>query len=487
MTDTHLFLNRRLLRSTDNIEPAFAPHEIDKGLTIDGNEMWLEQGHNHVAWYRDDDGVFHGWRGVKVDDQQRLAGKGGTYRIKSADGYKWETVDGPGRVTTVLHDPNETDPQRVYKGVYHGSAVLDDDGNVEISWDEYDKLIAAAKDGREVATGMFSAVSPDGLQWHDHRLIVREDYAHKNWNPAADLGRNPDHDKKVEHEWWKPGAPGWSGGDNFPCLTYDPKRGKYVAFYRTNIDRRNQFYPKQQRRERGTGRSECETFGDWQPHHLAMRAEPTWQRLMGYGAFDYYQLQVWPSADVWLGVVSVFHWGDDTIYLELVWSPDTIHWERVAPGKQIVPMDISEGSLSRGGHYACMTPQEIDGELYMYLGTSDGLHNNEKSGKGRMWLARFAPHRVAGLTPKCGSGTITTLPFNCNGDITLNVNAAGGSVRAALLDESGKPLPGYNLDDCRPITTDDPAATLQWSAPPPKQNVALQLKLNDATVYTWTT
>ena len=36
-------------------------------------------------------------------------------------------------------------------------------------------LIAAARAGRRVSTGMFSAVSPDGLAWHDHRLIVKEE------------------------------------------------------------------------------------------------------------------------------------------------------------------------------------------------------------------------------------------------------------------------------------------------------------------------
>jgi len=460
----HLFLNRRLVATTTNTETVLAPHRLHPDpLTIDGEEIWCRD-HNHVSWYRDDEGVFQGWRGVTVDSYGRLAGKGSVYRIRSDDGLAWETVDGPSRIHTVLMDPADPDPQRRYKGVYHGSAVLDDAGNVEVSWDDYGALIAAAKAGRRVSTGMFSAVSPDGLAWHDHRLIVKEDYAHQDWNPAADLGRNPDTDPKPsETRWWKPGAPGWSGGDNFPCLIRDPVRGKYVAFYRTNIDRRTQFNPGKQRRERGTGRSECETFGDWGEHHLAMRAEPTWQREMGYGAFDYYQLQVWPCADVWLGALTVFHWTPDTVHLELVWSPDTIHWERVAPGQDLVPMDISAGSPSRGGHYACMAPQEIDGEVRMYLGTSDGLHNAESSGNARLWLACFQPDRFAGLAPgHPGSATVVTQPVELSGKLTLNAAAADGRIRVELRDEAGRPVPEYTLDESEPVAGDDRELPVRW-------------------------
>jgi len=489
MSETRLFINRRWITETRDVEVKLAPHRIHDGaITIDGEERWCpELGHNHVSWYRDEAGVYHGWRTTRIDDHERLAGKGGDYRIRSKDGITWETTGGPTRIATVLFDANETDPQRKYKGMYHGSAVLDDAGNVEISWEEHEKLIAAAKAGRAVSTGMYSAVSGDGLSWHDHRLIVKEEYAHQNWNPAADLGHNPDMDKGVKHNWWKPGAPGWSGGDNFPCLTWDPKRKKYVAFYRTNIDRSNQFYPGRQRRERGTGRSECETFGEWGPHHLAMRAEPTWQRLMGYGAFDYYQLQVWPCADVWLGVVSIFHWGPDTIHLELVWSPDTIHWERVSPGTDIVPMDISEGSPSRGGHYACMAPQEIDGEVRMYLGTSAGLHNAEGSGDAWMWLAYFKPGRFAGLGAKCGKGLVTTAAIEIDGAISLNVDASRGRVRYGLLDEAGKPVAGFGAEDCKPITIDSSDAKLQWRNALPKGKYSLVLELENAVAYALTT
>src|SRR5438034_1394739 len=55
---------------------------------------------------------------------------------------------------------------------------------------------------------IFSATSPDGVTWDRfHRVVAQE-------LPPG---------KKQ----WTPGAPGWAGGDNFPCLLYAPERRKW--------------------------------------------------------------------------------------------------------------------------------------------------------------------------------------------------------------------------------------------------------------------
>jgi len=485
MNTTRLFIDHRFIQQQLNIETALAPHKMHgKTLTIDGEDVWTKD-HNHFSWYRDESGKFHGWRSIHLPDDQRLGDAANVYRVASDDGLSWRTVGGPTGFETVYHDTNEPDPKRRYKAVYQGVALLNDDGNVLVSRDDNAGLVKAANEGKTIHKGMFSAVSEDGLQWHDHRMIVVDKYSDSAgaWVPGANLGHNADLDgNKPEHRWWKPGEPGWCGGDNFPCLTYDPISKKYVAFFRTNIDRRTWRYPNPQRRERGTGRAECETFGEWSEHELVLRADPTWQRKMGHGAFDYYQLQVWPCANVWLGVVTVFHWTEDRTRLELVWSPDTVHWERVKPGEEIVPITTERSSPDFGGHYASMTPQRIGDEVWMYLGASDGLHNAEHSGDARLMLAKFQPDRFAGLASKGNlTGTIRTNAFTSSGALTMNASA--DEIKLAMCSADGEivsetdVISGDSLSH-QPVWRNSEAVKKQIG-----NDVTLRIEMRNACVY----
>ena len=61
-------------------------------------------------------------------------------------------------------------------------------------------------------------------------------------------------------------------------------------------------------------------------------------------------------------------------------------------------------------------------------------------------------------------GTVTTRPFNFSGSrLELNYStSAAGSLRVEVQDAAGNPLPGYRLDDCRPIFGDELARTVAW-------------------------
>jgi hypothetical protein len=360
-----------------------------------------------------------------------------------------------------------------------------------VSADQREKLVAAARAGDVVRMGMFTAVSADGLNWADHRPVVIDTSSRKQWVPGLDLGRNADLDgSQSRHEWWKPGAAGWAGGDNFPCLL--PLAGAsgekgYVAFFRTNIDRRTSLSPQRQRRERGTGRAGCATFGDWGPHELAFRADPTWQRAMGYGSFDYYQMQVWRCGQVYLGLVSVFHWSQDRVRLELAWSPDTVHWERVCPGQDIIPLDEQPGSPCFGGIYAAMRPCEVDGQVRVYFGASSGLHNAQNSGTSRLMLALFQSHRFAGLGPRRSTAAtiVTRLLDLAGGPLSLDADAARGVVRAELRHDDGSVVPGYEAGSARPVTGDGSELRVTWSGRQelPTGRYRIALTFEDAILY----
>ena len=66
------------------------------------------------------------------------------------------------------------------------------------------------------------------------------------------------------------------------------------------------------------------------------------------------------------------------------------------------------------------------------------------------------------LDAASAKGTAVTKPLIFGGKgLTLNV-ASKGSVRVALLDESGKALAGYQLEDCDPIRTDSVRHVVTW-------------------------
>jgi hypothetical protein len=85
-------------------------------------------------------------------------------------------------------------------------------------------------------------------------------------------------------------------------------------------------------------------------------------------------------------------------------------------------------------------------------------------------------------------GTVVTRPLVFEGGrLVLNV-AAEGVVRVGLLDEGGKSLPGFALDDCDPISADSTRHTVSWRGkndvgPQAGKVVQVQLQLQNAKVF----
>jgi hypothetical protein len=72
--------------------------------------------------------------------------------------------------------------------------------------------------------------------------------------------------------------------------------------------------------------------------------------------------------------------------------------------------------------------------------------------------------------------------------LILNVNAEQGTVRVAILNEAGKPMDGFSLNDCDPIQVDDVEHRVTWQKRaniPADSTTAIKLKfeLHDAKIY----
>lgn len=89
-------------------------------------------------------------------------------------------------------------------------------------------------------------------------------------------------------------------------------------------------------------------------------------------------------------------------------------------------------------------------------------------------------------------GQVTTVPLRFQGN-ELEINyatSAAGSVRCALLDESGAPLEGYALEDCEEIYGDQLGRVVRWKGSTEVGALAgktlrLQVALRDADLYSF--
>ena len=458
-----LLLDRRLVARADGVTLELAqgtPHPANP-LPLDGKTLWTRL-NLALCFDRAPDGGLSGWAFENIlgrDDDAIFV------PVHSDDGLQWHRMDQaiiPGRARTIMRDDRDSDTSRRFKLVGQELWAPEEAGSErQIDVVEAHTRMRA---GEPIIRRMVSMTSPDGASWSAPRLIAEED---------------PDH----PHPWWTPGEPGWSGGDCFPCVLWSPECDAYVAFFRTNI-----YNGEGERRERAVGRAESRDFQTWSEHRLALHADMPGQRAQGYPAHDFYQFQVWPCSGVYLAVVSVFYWEQDLVRSELAWSPDTVHWERVAPGTDLIPQ--SEFGANDGGcRFAAMRPIEIGDEVWMYYGSDGGRHADTDRWSS-LCLATFRRDRFAGLAARDGaSGVIETHPVALDQDgLTLNADATNGEVRAELLLSDGSIVPGFEQAQCTPLRADALDHPVRWSrgATAPvdiKGEVRVRLYVRDATVY----
>jgi hypothetical protein len=110
---------------------------------------------------------------------------------------------------------------------------------------------------------------------------------------------------------------------------------------------------------------------------------------------------------------------------------------------------------------------------------------------GGVSFATLSRDRYVGWHGGTVAGTLTTKLFTFKGSsLRLNLDAARGATRVAVLDADGKPLPGYGLDDCEPISADAFDHPVTWRgrkdlAAMSGKSVRLQFSLRHSVLYTW--
>jgi hypothetical protein len=128
----------------------------------------------------------------------------------------------------------------------------------------------------------------------------------------------------------------------------------------------------------------------------------------------------------------------------------------------VIPTTAPENRDGNRGNYMAWGLVKLPGDdrrLSVYA--SEG---NRKHGPTRLRRFTYRTDGFVGITAGAAGGELLTRQLVAAGN-TLTVNyraAAGGSLRAELQDAEGRPLEGFGLADCEPLTGDEIDAPIRW-------------------------
>jgi hypothetical protein len=221
---------------------------------------------------------------------------------------------------------------------------------------------------------------------------------------------------------------------------------------------------------------------------------------------EFYGMHVWPHEGFYLGLLWVFTvtksnpkfgmgWDDGHIQPHLIYSQDGLEWKRLPVREPFIPNGpagvFDSGTLYSTGDHPVVLGNEVRfyyfGCNYTHGSTEAIASSKNRSGFGVATLPR---DRFVGWQASATPATLVTRPITFSGnDLMLNLEAAHGSARVALLNADSQPIPGFGLDDCDPIAADSFEQAVRWrggslSALSGK-TVRVQFSMRQATLYTW--
>jgi len=317
-----------------------------------------------------------------------------------------------------------------FQGSGHNNLVMRNVHGVGIRRDWHDPDPAKrykAFDRRGVAT------SPDGLRWSEV-------------HPCPEIE---------------------AAGDTHNNAFWDERSGRYVGITRLWDGS-----------QRIVGRTESADFRHWTKAVEVLRALPEETER------QIYALLAFPYAGLYLGLIMLINQCDDTVDCELVWSADTVQWNRVCAGSPLVPRG-EPGGFDCGCLYAAADPISWKDGVRLYYGGSDGPHGGWRA--GGFGMATLPCDGFARLEPMDArrSGTLVTAPVQWAGsELRINADATAGQVRVSVLN-----APDLSIAERLPMTGDVVDGCVTWRAANTAslrgQTVQLRFELDQARLYTF--
>ena len=242
-----------------------------------------------------------------------------------------------------------------------------------------------------------------------------------------------------------------------------------MAFLRT-ADGRYAVHHRARSWARRICRSDSFDLKTWSEPRMVLEpgpADPAQLQFYGMGAATYGPYEI--------GTLWPFHTDEDELgrghmngyqETELTYSRSGYAWHRIDPGNPFIPHGRADAW--DGGNLQCASqPVFLKNEIrYYYMGT-DMRHKRhweldpQTAGLG---FARLKPDRFLALKSGKTIGELLTVAFVPEGG-RMFINASTGKngwIKASLLDDSGKPLPGFRETACHPISGNSTALRVCW-------------------------
>jgi len=352
---------------------------------------------------------------------------------------------------------------------------------------------------------MCYAVSKDGLKWEKPKLGLCEWEGSRNNNMIPDcpsaVMRTPwekDPQKRFQgvggmyYAYSSPDGIHWkkesnqkivSGGDT-SHFYWDPNTKRFRCTVKGGANDRVGGDVSGMRR-RIVGYAETTDLTKFPALRMAMAPDDyddLWCKQDTVQRTHFYACPVLPYETMYLGFLQIYRaiepegFFHGPLWLELVSSRDGFHWLREEVDTSVHhPYALHETSrpplLNLGkfrqfddGMVIAPTPLLVGDEIWIYYTGYEELHDllpyNSAIG-----LAKLRKDGFASLDADECLGEIVTKQFtNAGGQMLVNFNSRGGSLKVEVLDADGKVIPGYSRDDCEPLKGQSVRQPVTWKS-----------------------
>ena len=259
-------------------------------------------------------------------------------------------------------------------------------------------------------------------------------------------------------------------------LIWDPERNVYAVYSKTWLDGPDGKYWK-----RAVVRTESKDFIHWSKPQLVMAADEfdihnpadeIGQNKDGGGikGVQFHSGPAFYYNDMYFSMLQVMFPGGGigNMPIELAISHDGYKWDRPFRNTFFLPPLDDTSKFDASVIWSNATPIILKDEFRFYYGAYSNPwgefspYENTVSGIG---FATIPKDRFAGIEPMAEIGQVTFKALdlsNCQ-NISINADAAKGSIRVEILNEDGYRVRGFSKDDAIEIKGDSLRHSVLWT------------------------
>jgi len=188
-----------------------------------------------------------------------------------------------------------------------------------------------------------------------------------------------------------------------------------------------------------------------------------------------------------------------TTELQLIYSRDGFHWSRPdrTPFIRAERSDVWDRGYVQSVGGVCLV--RGDKLWFYYIGFQGDASRTKANGrtgtgmydKASTGVAFMRRDGFASMNAGEAAGSLTTRPITFRGkQMFVNADMAKGQLRAEILDENGKPIAPFTLENCEPVKSDGTILPVRWKGADDLSSVAgkpvrVRFEMRDGKLYSF--